>query len=87
MDIVIHDTCPWTEKQIKLMVKKAIERLGGPKGFEFLGENIQQAIIAECIWRALAAQVTPIVMTAKCASETEREFCKAAGIWVEEEDS
>jgi hypothetical protein len=73
--------CPWPKSQVRIMVKQAIDRVGGQRGFDFLGPQIQRAIIVEACWRSIAAQHNTIIMTPDAVRSIEKTFCEVAGIW------
>ena len=76
--------CPWSKSQVKIFVKDAIERVGGPRAFDFVGPQIQRSVICEACWRIIASQVATVTMEPGVAQAIERAFCEAAGIWGDE---
>lgn len=73
--------CPWPKSQVRIMVKQAIDRVGGQVGFDFLGPQIQRAIIVEACWRGIAAQRETIALTPDGVRAIEKTFCEVAGLW------
>jgi len=74
--------CPWPKPQIKIMVRRALDTVGGPRGFTFVGPEIQRAIIAKACWDAIrtASSINQIEIDAATMWAIESAFLAAAGI-------
>jgi len=64
-----------------MLVKDAIDRVGGQRAFDFVGPQIRRAIICEACWRAVAGQMSDVHLTPDLTRAIERTFCEVAGIW------
>lgn len=79
----VFTKCPWPKSQVKVMVKDAIDSIGGQRAFDFVGPAVQRAIIVQACWRAVMSGSIggPVAMTRESLMAVERTFCEVAGIW------
>ena len=76
-----HDTI-WPIEQIRIMAKRAVDAVGGKRGFEAMGPTFRRAVIAAAAWDAVrtGAMVGPVTITQKQMHAIEKALRKAAGI-------
>jgi hypothetical protein len=78
----------WPRDQIRIMVKRAVDAVGGERGFRAIGPTMRRAVIAAAAWDAVrtAAMMVEVTITAKQMFAVEGAMRKAAGIDEEVDD-
>ena len=73
--------CPWTKPHMRGLVKRAMDKVGGERGFEFVGRGMQEAIIDQACWHAVHTAAQFGSMSFDEMAAVRRTAYEIAGIW------
>lgn len=77
--------CPWPKPHMRDIVKRAIDKVGGQRGFDFMGRGMQEAIIDQACFQVVQTSSQHGSMSFDDIVATRRVMYEIAGLWSDED--
>lgn len=82
----VKPKCPWPKPHMREVVKRAIDRVGGQRGFEFMGRGMREAIIDAALFHEFQTAAQFGAPTFDGMVGARRVAYEIAGLWSDDHE-